>query len=208
MSAGTPAVFEEPARGAPPEAARGTAGRARRSRAPLIVTLVMLGALLAAGVAAGVWWLEFTRSPAYSVGQIADAVRQGDWNGVQRYVDVASVVGQAVDAAVGRSAGGVVAGLAESAKPALVRQAKESLRLSVERGGTSPTQRSAAFSSYVAAVQVASVRYVGDEALVTLAVPGGAGKVLDLKLRMRRAGDHWRVTRIDDVLDLPGVLGP
>jgi len=175
----------------------------------------MLGALLAAGVAAGVWWLEFTRSPAYSVGQLADAVRQGDWNGVQRYVDVDSVVGQAVDAAVGRSAGqdpsglgGVVAGLAESAKPALVRQAKESLRLSVERGGTSPTQRSAAFSSYVAAVQVASVRYVGDEALVTLAVPGGAGKVLDLKLRMRRAGDHWRVTRIDDVLDLPGVLGP
>jgi hypothetical protein len=181
--------------------------RPAKSRTLLIIVALVLIALL---VGAGLWWLDYTRSPAYSVGQLAQAVQDRDWVGVQRYVDVQAVVGQAVDAAVSKSLNGdtsgigsLVTGLAQSAKPALVKQATELLRSSVETRATSSVDGVGSLVGFFAANHVKSVTYLSDaEALVTVAVPY-SGQVFDLRLRMKRTGDHWHVTGIENILDLP-----
>jgi Protein of unknown function (DUF2939) len=183
--------------------------RPAKSRTPLIIAALVLIALL---VGAGLWWLDYTRSPAYSIGQLAQAVQDRDWNGVQKYVDIDAVVGQVVDAAVGKSTEGGTSGLepllqqlAGSAKPALVQRAKDALRQAIESGGSWSGYGLGSLVGVCAANQVKSVDYIGDEALVAVAVPYG-GKVFDVRLRMKRVDDHWRVTAIENVLDL-SVLG-
>jgi hypothetical protein len=185
---------------------------AKRSRTALVVALILLLALV---LGAGIWWLNYTRSPTYSLGQLAQAVQDRDWVGVQKYVDVQAVVGQAVDAAVSKSLNGdtsgigsLATGLAQSAKPTLVQQATELLRKSVETRATSSGDGVGSLVGFFAANQVKSVTYVSDgEALVTVAVPY-SGQVFDLRLRMKRTGDHWRVTGIENILDLPALWGP
>jgi hypothetical protein len=183
--------------------------RPAKSKTSLIVAVVVLVAILAG---AGLWWLDYTRSPAYSIGQLAQAAQNRDWIGVQKYVDIEAVVGQVVDAAVSRSVKGDTSGLepllrqlAGSAKPALVQRAKDALRQAIESGGSWSGYGLGSPVGVYAANQVKSVTYVGDEALVSVAVPYG-GKVFDVRLRMKRVDDHWRVTAIENVLDL-SVLG-
>jgi hypothetical protein len=186
--------------------------RPARSRTLLIIVALILVALL---VGAGLWWLNYTRSPAYSLGQLAQAVQDRDWVGVQKYVDVQAVVGQAVDAAVSKSLSGdtsgigsLVTGLTQSAKPALVQQATELLRTSVETRAASSGDGVGSLVGFFAANQVTSVTYLSDgEAIVTVAVPY-SGRVFDLRLRMKRTGDHWRVTGIENILDLPALRAP
>jgi hypothetical protein len=183
--------------------------RRAKSKTSLIVAALVLIAML---VGAGLWWLDYTRSPAYSLGQLAQAVQDRDWNGFQKYVDIEAVVGQVVDAAVSGSVkgdtlglGSLVTGLANTAKPALVQQAKETLRQSIEASAATAGAAAGSLAGFFIANQVKSVTYVGDEALVTVAVPY-SGKVFDVRLKMKRVDDHWRVTGIENVLDLP-VLG-
>ena len=54
--------------------------------------------------------------------------------------------------------------------------------------------------------QVKSVTYAGDEALATVEVPLKTGAPLELKLRMKRVGDHWRVVAVDNVEALVGAF--
>jgi hypothetical protein len=188
----------------------------RRSRAALIVTLALIAILLLAGIGAAVWWIDFTHSPAYSIGQLAEAVQRRDWDGVQKYVDIDSVVRHAVDAAVSKAVkqdttglGALAAGIVKSTKADLVAQAKLTLRQGVEQGQSTLATDSISSVGFFAINQVKSVTYVGDEALVTVEVPLARGKPLELKLRMKRVGDHWRVIAIDNILDLLGsAAGP
>lgn len=127
---------------------RGSAGLEKqtlvdRRRSPLILAVAAVLVVAIVGGAAW-WWVSFTRSPAYSLGRLAAAVQQNNWDGVQKYVDVDSVIGQAVDAAVSKSLekdtsglGALVAGLAQSMKPALIQQAKEGFKKSIEQDSTS-----------------------------------------------------------------------
>lgn len=191
------------------DAAATRPSRPEKSKTSLIVAVVVLVAILAG---AGLWWLDYTRSPAYSLGQLAQAAQDRDWVGVQKYVDIEAVVGQVVDVDVSRSVkgdtsglGSLVTGLAQSAKPALVEQAKETLRQSIEASAATAGGAAGSLAGFFIANQVKSVTYVGDEALVTVAVPY-SGKVFDVRLKMKRVDDHWRVTGIENVLDLP-VLG-
>ena len=182
--------------------------RPAKSKTPLVAALVLVALLLGAGL----WWLNYTRSPAYSLGQLAQAVQDRNWVGVQKYVDVQAVVNQAVDAAVSKplsgdtsGIGSLVTGLAQSAKPALVQQATELLRTSVETRATSSSDGAGALVQFFAANQIKSVTYVNDgEAVVTVAVPY-SGKVFDVRLRMKRVDDHWRVRGIENILDLPAL---
>lgn len=192
-----------------PDSTGGSTGQGK-SRVPLMVGVVLLGVLLVGGIAGGIWWINFWRSPAYSLGQLANAVQHKNWEGVQKYVDVDSVMGTAVDAAMRKALeqdtsgfGALAAGLAQTMKPALIQQAKEGFKKSVEEGSSSATD-TASFSDYFSAKRIKSTTYVGEEAIVTVAVPGESGKEFDLQLRMKRNGNYWRVIAIDNILDLPG----
>ena len=182
-----------------------------KSHAALIVTLALIAILLLAGIGAAVWWIDFTHSPAYSIGQLAEAVQRRDWDGVQKYVDIDSVVRQAVDAAVSTAVkqdtsglAALAAGVAQFTKPALVAQTKQTLRTSVEQGQSTLTTDSISLVGFFAINQVKSVTYVGGDALATVELPLARGKPLELKLRMKRVGDHWRVIAIDNILELLG----
>ncbi len=187
------------------DSASGQLPAVRRSRLPFVVAAVVLAALLVGG---GLWWRSFTRSPAYSLGQLAKAVDNKDWDGVQKYVDIEALVNQVVDTALAQSIqdddtgfGALAAGFAQSLKPSLVQQAKEAFREGVEQDGGS--SEGAPFAGYFSAKKVKSVTYIGDEALVTVEVPDDGGEDFELKLKMKRVDDFWRVVGIENIMDLP-----
>jgi hypothetical protein len=196
--------------GAPPQA---DAPPVRKRGGRLVLAVVAVIVLVAAMVGA-LLWFEFTRSPTYSLVKLGDAVQAKDWNGVQKYVDIDAVVGQAVDEAVGKAAGGgnsALAGLGaevgNASKPALVAQAKALLKQGVEQG-TGPVlpNQSLLVSAFITR-QVKSVTYAGDEALATVEVPLKTGAPLELKLRMKGVGDYWRVVAVNNIEALVGALG-
>lgn len=178
----------------------------RRRGRTAVVTAVILLLVAIAGVA----WVNYVRSPSYSLGMLAKAAQDRDWVGVEKYVDVDAAVGQAVDAAVAQGLtgdtsgfGGLVAGLAEM-KPALVQQVKDSLKKSVESGQV-PLGGSPGVAAIFTGKQVKSVTYVGTEALVTVEVPQKTGAPFDMRLKMKRVDDFWRITAIENILELPGI---
>lgn len=185
-------------------------GAARRPRKGRTVAIVVALALLLAAVGGGVAWVSYTRSPGHSLALLTQAAQGKDWDGVQKYVDVDSVVSQAVDAAVARNLGddtvglgALAAGLTQAMKPTLVQQAKDSLRKSVEQGKVPATGGQPGAAYIFAAKQVKSVTYIGDMALVTVDVPQKSGPPFALRLKMKRVDDFWRVTAIENILDLP-----
>jgi len=177
------------------------------------VAALLVAALLLIVAAGGLAWVNYTRSPAYSLVMLAGAVQNKDWDGVQKYVDVEAVVGQAVDAAIAKTPGGETGGLgalgvelAPSMKPALVQQAKDALRAAVEQGAVGSGEIQGVLVSVLVARQVKSVTYSGDEALVTVEVPRKSGAPFELRLTMKRVDDSWRVVAVENILDLPGLL--
>lgn len=173
-----------------------------RSNLPLLIVLVVVIALIAG---AGLWWRNFTTSPSYSLGQLAKAVQDKDWDGVQKYVDTDAIIDQAMDVLASQAPEEVDSGwgvsgaaLLDAWKPAL----KDSIRKAIEEGGGG-SLGSSSLTSILAADRVKSVTYIGDEALVTIEVPRRGGKSMDLKLRMTRFDDFWRITAIENIDDLP-----
>jgi hypothetical protein len=178
-----------------------------------VVLAVVAAVVLLAAAIGGVLWIEFTRSPAYSVARLGNAIQNKDWNGVQKYVDVDAVVGQAVDVAVSKAVGGDTGILGElgsqvasSTKPVLAAEAKTLLKQGVEQGlGSVLPNQDVLVSSFVL-TQVKSTTYVANEARVTVEVPLKTGAPFELKLRMRRVDDHWRVVAIENVGDVVGAV--
>lgn len=181
----------------------------KKSRLPQAIVLGVVVLALLGGV---FWYVNFTRSPEYSLGQLASAVENKDWDGVEKYVDIEALIGQVVDAATSKALeeddsgfGALAAGLAQSMKPALVQQVKDSLKEGVEQG---PSDEDGAPGGALAGVFIAkkvkSVTYIGDEALVTVEVPDG-DSTYELKLKMKRVDNFWRVVGIENILDLPGL---
>lgn len=176
-------------------------------RKPWIFVAIALSMVVIMLVGAGIWWRNYTTSPGYSLGQLAKSVENKDWDGVQKYVDIEAVVGQVIDVAVSKAVeeddsgfGAFAAGFAQSMKPGLVQQAKDELRKSIEDGSVS-SKGDESLRSYFSAEKVKSVTRIGDEALVTVEVPDG-DKTLDLKLKMKRVDDFWRIIAIENIEDL------
>jgi len=172
----------------------------RRLRTRLWASLIVVLALLAV---AGAAWINYT-SPRYSVGQLARAAADGDWDGVQKYVDVEAVVSHRVDAATMGTFGGgdswlgaVGAKLAESAKPGLTQGASNLLRTGIEMGPDRPNA-AVDLAGLFALKSVKSVTYAGDQALVTVAAPYGKERTIDVTLRMKRVDNFWRVIAVED----------
>jgi len=179
----------------------------KRSRLPLLIAVVVAVAVLAG---AGLWWRSFTRSPGYSLGQLAKAVQEKDWDGVQKYVDIDEVVDQLMGVAMSQALeeddsgfGALGAALFESMKPALAKEVKDSFQEAIENGVSDGDSAPSSLAGFLAADKVKSITYIGDEALVTVEIPGDGDKSVDLRLRMKRVDDFWRVVAIENIEDLP-----
>jgi flagellar basal body-associated protein FliL len=100
--------------------------------------LLLLAALAVVAVAVAVLVLvrgSDTRTPQYSLEQMANAARNKDWDGVQKYIDVDAVTSTFVDAAISNAFGADTSGTvgADSAmKPKAIQQIKDSLKRRVE----------------------------------------------------------------------------
>jgi hypothetical protein len=172
--------------------------------------LLLLAALAVVAVAVAVLVLvrgSDTRTPQYSLEQMANAARNKDWDGVQKYIDVDAVTSTFVDAAISNAFGADTSGTvgADSAmKPKAIQQIKDSLKRRVEDTSGVGTGD---LSEVLYVDKPTSVTYVSeDEALVTVEVPVSAGGTRDIRLRMKRTDDHWRIAAFEnaaELLDLP-----
>lgn len=113
--------------------------RSLSKRTILLTSLVVVLALL---VAAGTMCrYNYTRSPQYSLHQLARAAAEKDWDGVQKYVDFDCVVSQGVDEATIGVFGGddtwwgaIAAEVKQWMKPGLTRGSKYVVRTGIETG--------------------------------------------------------------------------
>jgi hypothetical protein len=158
----------------------------------VVAVLAAVGALL---------WVDYTHTPQYSLGQMARAAQNKDWDGVQKYVDVDAVASAFVDVAISKAFGEDTSGasaLGAGMKPTAIRQFKDSLKNSVENATSTKT---AGLSGVLFVTKPSSVTYVSnEEALVTVEVPSFGDQ--SVRLRMTWADDHWRITAFESAADL------
>jgi len=176
------------------------------TRRTILIALLVVVLLAAAGAVA---WRSFTQSPRYSVGQLAIAVDDKDWDGFVTYVDVDAVLAQAYDQLSEESLpgedsffGGIAGSLAESVKPAVLVQAKTALRKAIESGVVTPGDGPTPFRELFMVTKVKSVTHRDTYALVIVEVPLGKTRNVDLELRMMEVDGFWRVTAIENIAEL------
>lgn len=176
----------------------------------LIAALVVVSAVTVAAVS-GLLRARDAGSPQYSLRQMASAVENKDWSGVERYVDVDAVASHFVgsmfagQAAEGTSAAGAMRpGLAPKMTATFTRQFRAAVQQAVEATAAT-ANRGVAGRPFV--LRAKSVTYLGqNEALVLVELPVAGGGAQDVKLRMKRVDDHWRVIAVEDVADLMGLV--
>jgi hypothetical protein len=208
MSEDTPVAAVDPPHEAivpeDPVGSRPIAGRPRRFLLLAVAALAVVAAVVAVGA---VLRTNDTHAPQYSLEQMANAARNRDWDGVQKYMDVDAVASAFVDVAISTAfgddtsrSGAVGAGM----KPKAIQQIKDSLKRSVENATST---ESGDLSGVLFVDKPKAVTYITkDEALVTVEVPLSAGGTRDIGLRMKWADDHWRIAAFDnaaELLDLP-----
>lgn len=171
-----------------------------RLRTILLVSLIVVLALLVVG---GLRWVQYVRSPQYSVEQLARAATAKDWEGVQKYVDVDAVVGDQVDKRIDGTVGGDDTLLGESGdwlgeltKPKATQLAKGMLRTAILAGPNRPGT-AVDLAGLFARQSVKSVTFEGDEALVIAEARFGDKRVVRVTLRMKRIDNYWRVVAVE-----------
>ncbi len=176
------------------------------ARRTLLVAFLVVVLLAVAGT---LWWRGFTQSPRYSVGQLANAVDDKDWDGFVTYVDVDAVMDQAYEQIADESLpdedsllGGIAGSLAESVKPAVLAQAKNALKTAIETGAVTPGDGPTPLRELLMIKKVKSVTHRANDALVIVEVPIGEARSVDLELRMTKIDDFWRVRAIENIAEL------
>jgi len=160
-------------------------------------------------------------SPEHSLAQMTKAVRSGDWNRVQEYMDIDAVASSFVDATMatalegdapdaltgnvggmgggGNTPGSSGSGLAGTMKDTFIQQFRNSVKQSVEARGKTSTGEP---STLLLLEDPTSVELVSEtEALATVSASTGDG-TRDVVIRMVRAGDHWRIMALENFADL------
>jgi hypothetical protein len=156
---------------------------------------------------------------------MADAVRDGDWDGVQACVDVEAVAGAYIDTALSNASGGDSTDSAGSGSG----MGGNSTPPGPPQPGLGDTMRAAFTTQFTTALkrlvknkgmtesgEVAPLLLVGDpakieeisetEAVATVAMPDTAGELQDVSVRLAKAEDGWRITAFENLDDLMGLL--
>jgi len=167
----------------------------------LLATLLVVAALV--GVAL---WLNYVRSPQYSIAMLAHAVATNDWSGVERYVDVKAITDAAVEEELDRGLGDargslekLVRTVAESAKPSLASAATDALHEAVVEKGDWGAPAASKMASIMAVSAYTDAEVDGDTARVVVTPPAGVGPI---RFRMARVDDHWRIVQVEDIVQL------
>lgn len=176
------------------------------TRRTVLIAAFVVVLLAVAGI---VGWRSFTQTPRYSVGQLATAVDDKDWDGFVTYVDVDAVLSQGYDQLAEESLpgeesffGGIAGSLAESVKPSVLVQTKSALRKAVESGAIPAGDGPTPFRELFMFTNVKSVMRRGEDALVIVEVPVGKARSVDLELHMTRIDEFWRVTAVENIAEL------
>lgn len=172
-----------------------------RERRRIWWLLAAIAVALVLAMAGGVGWMRYAATPQYSLAQLENAARGRDWAGVQKYIDFDAIASDLIAGVTAKvtaqdssGSGALGASMAQRMKPAFVRQLKDGLKKSVEGGGT---QQTGGLSGLLVAKEPKSVTFVGDKALVTVAVPSSGGGAQELKLTMKKVGDLWRIVALE-----------
>ena len=167
----------------------------RRRRISWLVAGIAV-ALVLVGVS-GALWVRYTETPQYSLTQLTGAARAKDWAGVQKYIDFEAVADNLiagvtlnVNAGDGNGSGSAGAKMATGMKPVFLKQLKDGMRESV---ASDEMKSTSGLFGVLSAKKPTIVKSVGGESLVTVQVAKDGGGVLELKLKMRRVGDYWRI---------------
>ena len=184
-------------------------------------TALLIGALalaLVMSVAGYLGWRTPDDSPEAALVGIASAAVEGDADAVAASLDTTSLVDSAVDEAFSQTderRAALVAGYLEAHPGVTEDQIKlkaralldHELREHVE-SGTLPKRIPLGSESLKALAakawargSIRSVKIDGDVAHVVVTVPY-KGKMLRVKLRMKRAGDKWRIDKIENLSDV------
>jgi len=189
---------------------------------PLKPLLLAAAALLAAvAIAFSLLPSRDADSPKFSLDRMTEAIRNGDWDGVQKYMDIDAVAASFVDAALatalegdspdaltgnvggmgggGNAPGSSGSGLAGTMKGVFTEQFRESVKQSVEARGKTSTGEP---SSLLLLEDPTNVELVSEtEAVATVNVSTDDG-TQDVVIRMIRVGDHWRIMALENFADL------
>ncbi len=188
------------------------------------IALVSALTVLAVGIAVGWFTLQgmSTTAPEQALVNAAEAAMRGDADAVAASVDTSSLVGSAVDDVFSDAdERRALISLYLEKHPGVTRDEiklkaqgllDEEMREHVE-AGTLPKRiplgnesLKALAAKALAKRSVRDVRIEGDVAHVTATVPF-KGKVLTVKVRMKRSGATWKVDRVENLADVLDQAG-
>ncbi|MCE5204138.1 MAG: hypothetical protein ABFC80_08905 [Coriobacteriales bacterium] len=180
---------------------------------PVIVAVIVVGVALV-GLQSGT---RHRQSPEYSLEQMARAAQDGDWNGVQRYIDATAVANAFMDAMMSQAsaeetnaAAGSMSGAmtferaTEKMRKTFSAQFESALRDSVEKASASDGDPPSGLA-YVSGAENVSYDDQG-QAIVTVRLANDGNETQDVRLRMKQTGDHWLIIAVEGTSDLLGLV--
>ena len=189
--------------------------------------IVALGVIAVLMVGAGAGYWRWTKSPTYSLKQLALAVKDHDRDAVEKYLDIEAVANETIDFILSKAlaektpanqmqaAGQNLArGFVEMMKPRLAQTAKEKFLSYVESGKIEDTPGEsgpvAGITSSLKAVSSGSVEFLGIESVkregkiaeVKVKLRGANKQELAPILRMREKDGFWQIFGVGNLAEL------
>jgi len=200
-----------------------------RMRVMVIAGFIVVGAFIA-----GIWYLQYLKSPQYSLRMTVKAINQHDLTTFNKYVDLDGLLGRIIDQllaekrdgkesdAFSRLGEGIAKGFMELAKPKLIELAKESISSYVEKGkseketqeknGSAPTVVGDILNKSLGEKKsFQGIKYVKKEDKIAyVGIPVyreeyDATLVFDLK--MRDKGDYWQIAEVTNFAEIMAQIG-
>ena len=172
-------------------------------RVLLILGVVLLVGAVAAAVGGYFYWLNFQKSPAYSLALLIDAARKDDKPQVEQFLDTNAVVDdfvpQVVAKATERYGRGfppqIVAKATQILQPLLpaVKDAARQKIPQIIRDKAQTVPNRPAWQIALGVGQYAKIEQTADTATVKTDVEGS-----EVSLTMRRDGNRWKVVGLHD----------
>lgn len=198
--------------------------RDNRMRVMFIIGLLVVGAFIT-----GIWYLQYLKSPQYSLRMTVKAINQHDLTTFNKYVDLDGLLGRIIDQllaekrdskdvdAFTRLGAGIAKGFVELAKPKLIELAKESISSYVEKGkleketqeknGSAPTVVGDILNKSLGEKKsFQGIKYVKKEGKIAyVGIPvylEDYDSTLVFDLKMRDKGDYWQIAEVTNFAEI------